>query len=161
PKRVADVGVRTLSAFAAALRSRPGRGRERMAPSTVAARLKDLRSALGWALSQKLIAEVPEFPKVKVPKKLPAPVAAEAFQRLLAKAPDLQLRAYLLCGWLAGLRLSEAYHLEWEPSDKAPWVDLARDRIWLPADFAKAGADQWVPLDPQLREALEALPRQG
>ena len=59
-----------------------------MAPSTVAARLKDLRSALSWARSQKLIAEMPEFPRVKVPKKRPQPVAAEAFEGLPAKAGD-------------------------------------------------------------------------
>src|SRR5262249_19254038 len=58
-------------------------------------------------------------------------------------------------------RREEAAALEWEPTLKSPWVDLARDRIWLPAEFAKAVEDQWVPLDPQLREALESLPRRG
>src|SRR5262249_38079628 len=34
-------------------------------------------------------------------------------------------------------------------------------RIVLPAEFAKAGEDQWLPLDPLLREALLALPDRG
>src|SRR5262249_10468557 len=114
-----------------------------------------------WAKEQKLIPAVPKFPAVKVPRKKPQPVAAEAFERLLAKAPDPHMRAFLLCGWLAGLRLNEALALEWEHADAAPWLDLARDRIWLPAGFVKAVEDQWLPLDAQLREALEALPRQG
>src|SRR5262249_13118420 len=31
----------------------------------------------------------------------------------------------------------------------------------LPAEYVKADRDQWVPLDPELRAALEALPRRG
>src|SRR5262249_60211815 len=71
------------------------------------------------------------------------------------------MRAYLLCGWLAGLRRGEAMALEREPSNAAPYLDLAHNRIVLPAEFAKAVEDQWVPLDPVLRDALEALPRHG
>jgi integrase len=51
--------------------------------------------------------------------------------------------------------------LEWEPTDKAPYLDLGRDRIAFPAEFVKAVEDQWVPLDPELRRVLEALPRRG
>jgi integrase len=40
-------------------------------------------------------------------------------------------------------------------------VDLANDRIILPAELVKGVRDQWVPLDPALREALLALPRHG
>src|SRR5262249_9165122 len=91
----------------------------------------------------------------------PQPVAPEAFERLLAKAPDANMRAYLLTGWLAGLRLEEAFLLEWEPSTSAPWVDLARDRLVLPAEVVKGVRAQWVPLDPELRAAREALRRDG
>ena len=63
-------------------------------------------------------------------------------------APDAETRAYLLCGWLAGLRLTEAFILEWEPTDKAPWVDLLRNRIVLPAELVKAVENQWVAIDP-------------
>jgi integrase len=71
------------------------------------------------------------------------------------------MRAYLLCGWLAGLRLNEARALEWEPTDKAPYLDPGRDRIVFPAETVKAAEDQWVPLDPDLWAILDALPRQG
>lgn len=71
------------------------------------------------------------------------------------------MRAFLLCGWLAGLRLSEAFALEREETAKAPWVNWATDRIVLPAELVKAVEDQWVPLDPTLRQALEALPCHG
>jgi integrase len=163
PGRLRSVTERTISAFAAGLRRLPGRrrGSTGMAESTVKCRLQFLHTALSWAVHQKLVPEVPAFPAVKPPKKDPQPVPAESFERLLLKAGDAQTRAYLLCGWLAGLRLSEALALEWEPSEKSPYVDLARNRIVLPAEFAKAAKDQWVPLDPQLRQALTALPRRG
>jgi hypothetical protein len=65
-----------------------------------------------------------------------------------------QAQAFLLCGWLAGLRLNEALALEREETDQAPW-------IVFPAGFVKAEEDQWVPLDPDLAEVLDSLPRHG
>jgi integrase len=162
PGRLRSVSERTLSAFVAGLRLRPGRGgNPTMAATTITSNLNYLRAALNWAARQKLIPVVPGFPAVKVPRKKPRPVPPESFERILDRAGDLQMRAYLLCGWLAGLRLNEAFCLEREATDKAPWVDFPRDRIWLPAGFVKAVEDQWVPLDPVLREALEALPHHG
>src|SRR5262249_39054623 len=72
---------------------------------------------------------------------------------------DQLVRAYLLTGWLAGLRLAEAFSLEWEATEEAPYLDFGRNRVVLPARFAKAVEDQWVPLDAELRAVLEALPR--
>jgi integrase len=165
PKRLASVTERTVSLYAAGLRKEPGRGGDGggMKPSTVKVRLQFLHTALSWAVEQKMLSAIPKFPAVKMPKKDPQPVAVEAFERLLARAraEDAQLPAYLLCGWLAGLRLGEALALEWEESTQAPYIDLARDRIVLPAEVVKADRDQWVPLDPELRRELEALPRHG
>jgi integrase len=163
PTTLKAVSERTVSAFVAGLRKEPGRNKsgEGMMASTIKVRLQFLHTALAWAVRQKLIPAVPTFPTVKVPRKAPQPVPLEAFEKVLAKAADQQTRVYLLCGWLAGLRLNEALALEREPAEKAPYLDLARNRIVLPAEFVKAVADQWVPLDPQLREALEALPRHG
>jgi integrase len=118
-----------------------------------------LKCALGWAVEQKLLPSLPTFPTIKVPKKKPQPIPAESFERLLEKAPDDFWRAYMLCGWYGGLRLSEAQHLQWEQSDKLPWVDFEGNRVVLPAVFAKSGEDQWVPLHPILRQALAGLPR--
>jgi integrase len=162
PKQLRSISERTVSAFAAALRREPGvKAGTLMQPSTVKVRMQFLRTALRWAAEQKFLPECPKFPSVKVPKKKPQPVAAEAVERLLEKAPDLQTRVFLLCGWLAGLRLNEALALEWEETNEAPWLDLARDHIILPAGFVKSVEDQWVPLDAALREALLSLPRQG
>jgi integrase len=163
PSSLRAINERTISAFVAAMRREPGRrkGSEGMMPSTIKVRLQFLHTILAWAVGQKLIPAVPRFPVVKVPKKDPQPVPPELFERLLLKVRDAQMKAYLPCGWLAGLRLSEAFALEWGPSEKAPHLDLARDRIILPAEFVKAEKDQWLPLDPELRAALLGLPRHG
>jgi integrase len=161
PKQLRSIDVRVVSAFVTGLRQRPVGRRQGMAPSTIAVRLEFLHTTLSWAVRQRMLPEVPDFPKVRVPKKDPQPVPPESFERLVEKAPDANMRAYLLTGWLAGLRLEEAFLLEWDPTTTAPWVDLANDRIVLPAELVKGVRDQWVPLDPVLREALLALPRHG
>jgi integrase len=161
PKTLRQVNERTVSAFAAGLRKLPGIHGETQKPGTVKVRLQFLHTALQWAADQKLIPACPRFPSVKVPRTRPQPVPTESFEKLLAKAPDDHMRAFLLCGWLAGLRLREALRLEWEETDEAPWIDFGGDRIVLPAKLVKAVEDQWVPLDPDLRAALEALPRHG
>src|SRR5262249_39077604 len=84
-----------------------------------------------------------------------------SFEKLVDKAADQNMKSFLLTGWLAGLRLREALRLEWEATEEAPYLDLARGRIILPAQFAKSVEDQWVPLDAALRDVLEQLPRQG
>jgi integrase len=163
PNRLRSINERTVSAFAAGLRKLPGRrAGTTMEPSTVQVYLDFLHVAVAWAKGQKLIPEAPAFPAIKVPRVDPQPVPAESFERLLAKAgDDPQMRAYLLCGWLAGLRLAEALALDWEETDEVPYLDLARDRIVLPAKFVKAVKPQWLPLDAALRDALLALPRHG
>jgi integrase len=161
PGRLQGINERTLSAFVSGMRKRKTRRGEGMAPSSMAVRLEFLHTALAWAVEQKFLPHVPQFPTVRVPKKDPQPVAPEAFERLLAKAPDATMRGFLLCGWRAGLRLEEAFRLEWEPTADAPYLDLAGDRIVFPAELVKGARDQWVPLDPELRAALLALPRDG
>jgi integrase len=165
PGRLASVTERTVSAWVAALRKEPCRGRVGLMPSTIHVHLTFLHCALAWAASQKMLPAVPAFPAVKVPKKRPQPVPAESFERLVGRAgDDLNMRAFVLCGWRAGLRLGEAHALEWERADVAPYLDLDRDRIVLPAAMVKADEDQWLPLDGELRAALEALtppPRSG
>lgn len=158
PAGLTGISERTISAFAAGLRRRKGNHGQPQQASTVKVRLQFLRTALRWAASQKLLPACPVFPKVKVPKKRPQPVPLEIVERLLVATADQQMRVYLLCAWLAGLRLNEALALSREESDTSPWLDPARRRIWLPAGFVKGDEDQWVPLDPELAAALAGLP---
>jgi integrase len=108
-----------------------------------------------------MMTERPAFPKLEPGKTTPRPVPTESFERLLRKAGDAPMRCFLLCGWLGGLRIGETMALEWEETRDASWVDLDRNRIHFPKEFVKAKTDQSVPLDPDLRAAIEALPRRG
>jgi integrase len=121
PAKVRGITERPISFFVKGPRERkrPG-GKVGLAPWSIRNYLIAFKTALAWASGQKLITAVPKFPKVKTPKKNPQPVPAEAFDKLLEKAPDALWRAYLLCGWYGGLRLSEAYQMQWDPSDKLP-----------------------------------------
>jgi integrase len=161
PRRLVGVNERIVTAFLAGMRKRPVRGRVGMGANTIRVYLQLVHTALAYAKGQKLIAEVPNFPVVKVPKKKPQPVPTEAFEKLLDKAPSPVWRALLLTAWLAGLRAGEAYSLLWEANDEAPYLDVGRNHIILPAAFAKANEDQWVPIDPELLPVLLALPREG
>jgi len=161
PSTLRGVTERTISAYVGTLRKQPGYKGGTMQESTIKIRLQHLRTALNWAARQKMIADCPAFPSIRPPKRKPQPVPVESFERMLPKAPDENMRVFILSAWLAGLRLNEAIALEWEDTEDAPYVDFLRDRIVFPAGFVKAAEDQWVPLDPELREALEALPRTG
>lgn len=162
PAKLRNVNERTLSLFLKGMRERKHPRKKTkvgLAPMTMRNYLIALKSALGWAVDQKLLPALPKFPVVHVPKKKPQPIPAESFDLLLAKAGDDRWRAFLLCGWWAGLRLSEARELRWEESDQWPWIDFGRNRIVLPAVFAKSAQDQSVPMHAKLREALSALPQ--
>src|SRR5437870_4261194 len=97
PKKLRSVNERVISAFVTGMRARKRpRDRVGLAPMTIRNYLVTLKTALGWAVEQKLLPTVPNFPAIKVPKKKPQPIPGEAFERLLEHAPDDHWRAYLL-----------------------------------------------------------------
>ena len=156
PGTLRAVTQRSVARYATALREE---GKE---PSTIRVYLAFLHAALSWGVPD-LLPAVPPFPEIRVPRKTPEPVAPELAERLL-EAADRQERAFLLCGWLAGLRRNEALELEWQRGGAVPWLDPHRTphpRIWLPAEAVKGAEDQWVALHPELWAALDALPRRG
>lgn len=162
PEKLRAITERTISAFVKGMRERKKRsGKIGLAPHTIKNYLIALKVAFGWAVEQRLLPEMPTFPTIKVPKKKPQPIPAESFEKLIEKAPDASWKAFLMLGWWAGLRLSEAHQLRWDRTDEFPWIDFEASRIILPAAFVKADTDQWVPLHPVLRQTLAALPRDG
>lgn len=152
PTRLDRIDERTLTAFVVGMRKL---GRE---PWTIRNYLGGLRAAFRWAVDQGWMSPV-RIPTVKVPRLKPKRVNAADVAKLLAVAVDPHDRAMILLGWLAGLRISEAWELRWQETDRWPWVDFAHREIVFPARFVKADADQTVPLHPQLAECLSALPR--
>jgi hypothetical protein len=89
PRLLRSVNERLLSQFVKSLRERRRpNGKIGLAPITIRNYLVALKTAIGWAVGQKLLNAVPTFPEIKVPKKKPQPVPTEAFERLLDAAPD-------------------------------------------------------------------------
>jgi integrase len=160
PKSIGEINERTISKIVSNLRCRKvNKSKVGLEPVTIRNYLVTFRTMLSWGVEQKLLPSVPKFPKIKVVKTKPQPVPAESFERLIDVAPDEVWRGFFQCCWWSGLRLSEAWKLRWNPSSKFPWVDLDAGRIILPAEFAKSGQDQWVPIHPTLRKIFESLPR--
>src|SRR5262245_34184988 len=86
PAKLRGVNERTISLFVKGMRERKTRKRTvGLAPMTIRNYLVALKTALGWAVDQKLLPSLPAFPGIQVPKKKPQPIPAESFERLLAK----------------------------------------------------------------------------
>jgi integrase len=149
PQTLGQVTERTISRYATRLRE------EGMKAATIQGHLAYLRAALRWAADQRLIPVAPKVVMPKVPKKsIIRKVTAEEFERLLAIVPDDCWAAFLQTAWFTGMRRNEMLDLTWDGADGRPRVDLAENRIWLPAAYNKSDADQWLPVHPELAEVL-------
>lgn len=96
---------------------------------------------------------VQQIPFGKRPKKLPAVLGAEEVSRLLACVPVLKQRTVLLTQYAAGLRLSEATHLQ--------VTDIDSVRMQLKVRHGKGDKQRLVPLSPRLLTELRAYWRQA
>ena len=89
PKYLRDVTEARLSHLVTVLRS------SRLAEDTIRSILAHIKSALSWAVEQKLLSRLPAFPKIRRVKKTTGtpmkgrPITAEEFDRMLAAVPDV------------------------------------------------------------------------
>jgi integrase len=149
-RRLGEITERTLSKYAVSLREKDFK------PPTIHGHLAYLRAALNWATDQKLIPAAPNVVMPKLPKKVRIrKIVAEEFERLLAIAPTEDWRAFICTAWYSGMRRNEMLDMTWHGDEGMPWVDVSRNRIWIPAEYNKSDADQWVPLHPELAEILK------
>jgi integrase len=150
PKNIGVITERMLSGYATQLR------KNGMRPATIQGHLAYLRAALRWAADQKLIPTAPKVVMPKLPKKqVIRKIVAEEFERLLAAAPDETWQAFLYTAWHTGCRRNEMLDMVWENDAGRPWIDFAARRVWIPAEYNKSDADQWIPLHPDLAVVLE------
>jgi site-specific recombinase XerD len=161
-RRLDDVDVRTLAAYAADLgAARPGRHPRKLAPSTVARRLASVRSFLRHALGPTRVSDVSFAPRR--PRRLPdAPRPAEIDATLAGLSEDgplgLRNRALLELVYSAGLRSAEAVSLDLRD------VDFEQEHVQV---RGKGGKERVVPLGEEaaywvaryLREARPQLAR--
>lgn len=95
---------------------------------------------------------VRQIPFGKRPKRLPTVLGAEEVSRLIACVPVLKHRVLLLTLYAAGLRLSEATHLQ--------IADIDSQRMQLKVQHGKGGKQRLVPFSPRLLEELRAYWKQ-
>ena len=95
---------------------------------------------------------VQQIPFGKRPKRLPAVLGAEEVSRLLACVPVLKHRMVLLTMYAAGLRLTEATHLQ--------LTDIDSPRMLLNIRHGKGNKQRLVPLSPRLLEELRGYWKQ-
>ena len=186
PKRLWDVNENRLSAFVCKLRegrqAKPKPGAEETAPggrvdklaeSTIAGHLAHLRAALNWAKDQKLLPQLPTFPKLKRARMSKGakvmrgrPITLEEFERMLdqvaavvggAAAPRWAF--YLRGLWASGLRLAESLELFWDREDKLHPILTGRfPMLRIPADLEKGHKDRLLPMAPEFARLLENVP---
>jgi integrase len=186
PQRLWDVDEKRLSAFVAKLRegrpAKPKPGAEKppkqgrvgqLTESTIAGHLAHLKAALNWAKSQKLLPQVPSFPRLKRAKMSKGakvmrgrPITTEEFERMLeqvaavvgvAAAGDWSF--YLRGLWASGLRLAESLELYWDRQDKLHPVLTGRyPMIRIPAELEKGHKERLLPMAPEFARLLEAVP---
>lgn len=167
PKRLWDVNEKRLSAFVSKLRG------GKLTESTIAGHLAHLKAALNWAKDQKLLPQLPTFPKLKRAKMSKGakvmrgrPITLEEFERMLeqvaavvGEAAGLRWTFYLRGLWTSGLRLAESLELYWDREDKLHPVLSGRfPMLRIPADLEKGHKDRLLPMAPEFARLLESVP---
>ena len=90
--------------------------------------------------------EVEDLPRPRIPKKLPDVPSREEVQQLLSAVQSIKHRTILATAYGAGLRISEALHLQVQ--------DIDSKRMVIHIRGAKQAKDRFVLLSPQLLAAL-------
>lgn len=139
-----DATLRDVERFVAA----------RPSPASRRAILSDLKMFYVWATERDLVDHNPteRAARVKVPKRMPRPLSSHDIDRAITSSKGT-LRAIVMLGAYAGLRVSEIAALRWDDIDTTHRVIEIRD--------GKGGKDRSVPLAPELAAQLDALPRRA
>lgn len=151
PATLGDIDDRMISSYTASLRKMG------LKPHTIHGHLSHLRAAIYWAKRQKMISVVPTFEMPRLPKKThKRTITTQEYNCLLDFAPTPSWRLFIQTAWWTGMRLAEILALRWQAQGDAPYLDLPKKRIILPAGCNKANEDQWLPIHPELMTLLLA-----
>lgn len=175
PRLLWDLDEKRLSAYAARLRAGdPDMDEKQLAESTISGHLAHLKAALNWAVEQKLLPQLPAFPRTKRAKMSRGdkvmrgrPITLEEFERMLKEVPNIvgkattaQWRFYLRGLWTSGLRLAESLELYWDRDDKLhPVLDSRFPMLRIPGDLEKGHKDRLLPITPDFARLLQSVPR--
>jgi integrase len=170
PIRLQDVTEGRLAHFVAELR------KEGIAETTIKGYLGHLKSALNWAVEQKLLLTRIKFPKVQRSKRSNGrpmkgrPVTPEEFDRMIAAVPKIvgdacaaDWRHYLRGLWWSGLRLAESLDLWWDRPEKIypEFPKGGRAVLQIPGELEKGNTDRMHPMAPEFAMFLQETPEQA
>lgn len=163
PKRLRDVNEARISSFRKRLKAKYD------STATINKHLRNVRTAIIWATSQKLMPYPPTIKELKVESGTESkgrPVTAEEFDRMVGAA-EKTLGAkkgewlFLLRGlWWSGLRLGEAMNLSWDERHDGLTVDLTGEfpLLRIPAKHQKSRRHELKPIVPEFAELLLSVP---
>ena len=168
--RLAGITSATLSEFAAKLRPKDASGRC-SSENSIKSYLNQIRAVLGWAVQQKLLAAVPNAPRIKRVRTSDSPMKGrgltdDEFKTLLAAVAGVVGEraatswSHWLTGlWWSGLRLEESLELSWELSGKLS-VDLSGKfpMLRVRRHWEKGHKDRLLPVAPEFGDFLRAIP---
>lgn len=127
----------------------------RATASSRRALLGDLRAFYLFAIDHGLLEQNPtaKIGRIRVPKRTARPLTPAEVERVVAAARSASLRAIVMLGAHAGLRVSEMASLR--------WGDVDPERGVLEVRGGKGGKDRNVMLAVQLADVLAVLPRRA
>lgn len=171
PKRLSAIDERMLSHYVKALRS--GQHSKPLAESTIKSHLTHLKALLNWAKDQRMLNELPVFPKIRRARTSHGhkvmrgrPITLEEFERMLEATPEIVGDAnaepwiFFLNGlWHGGFRLSESLEIYWDRQDKIHLTKSGRYTVMkIPGDLEKGHKDRLLPLAPEFVRLVESVP---
>lgn len=166
PQRISQINEQWVARFKE--KAKDGRAVE-----TVNADLRNIKTAMNWAKTQKLISEVPVIKQIKKGKSSKRmkgrPITKEEFERMLASTEKVsaigpkragEWKQFLNGLWWSGLRLSEAVHLTWDEWADGIRIQIAENYVFLliSAEDEKGGKDRVYPVAPEFAEMLLSVP---
>ncbi len=127
----------------------------KLAPSTVNLAINSLRAFFGGLLARQIESLLARVQRPKRPTRVPRPYSMAEIERLLTVGigPNLRARAFLMCVYGGGLRLSEATHIRIKD------LDGARHRLLV--SHPKGGHQRYTLLSENLLVVLRDYYRQA
>ncbi|MDP6545768.1 MAG: tyrosine-type recombinase/integrase [Phycisphaerae bacterium] len=148
---ISHIGRRAIMDF------RAMRLEEKKKPATVNKDLRQIRSALSYAVDAGLLEKNPLLGwkglALKVPEKVVRIIEKDEFAELLTQCKNPDYRALLIVGYRQGLRRQELCNLRWKSVDVAKQV-IHVVNIPEESEFTKSRKNRHVPMHPQVHTLL-------
>lgn len=145
---------------------------EKITEGTINKHLRHLFAVMRWAMSESLLALLPEKPTTPrnvrglAAKSKGRALRPEELEAMIAKIPEVaagkrasEIERFMRGLYATGLRLSEAMKARWESSSEVfPLFEEGRHPVWVFGAEQKNGREEQSPITPEGAEFLLATP---